>query len=118
MLAQISRLVQQRCGDILRVLDAAAAHPDVAAAAAESARRQRLGAEAILSQVESAGALAEGLALARATDIAVALMSSQVCQSLVTRSDWSSDEYQTWLAATLVATLLVPRGPVPADTTV
>ena len=44
----------------------------------------------------------------RATDIAVALMSAGIHDSLVGDSGWSPDDYQAWLKRALVAAVLRP----------
>jgi AcrR family transcriptional regulator len=107
LLARISRRVQERCGDLLKVLASADTDPDVAAATAEAARRHRIGTRAILSRIRRTGGLAAGLTLTRATDVVVALTGSEVCDNLVRRAGWTYDEYEDWLAASLV-TLLLP----------
>ena len=44
----------------------------------------------------------------RATDIAVALMSAGLHESLVVDSGWSHHDYEAWLRRTLVAAVLRP----------
>ena len=41
-----------------------------------------------------------------AADIATALMTDEVCDSLVSRAHWSYDEYEEWLSTTLTTLLL------------
>jgi hypothetical protein len=61
---------------------------------------------AILERVHAQGALADHLTLTRAADLAVALMTDDVCDALVDEAGWSYDEYEEWLAAILAAQLL------------
>jgi hypothetical protein len=84
----------------------AAVEPDIAATQREGHRRRRLGVLAILERVHAQGALADHLALTRAADLAVALMTDDVCDALVDEAGWSYDEYEEWLAAILAAQLL------------
>lgn len=106
LLARIARQIQERSGDVVRVLRSARGDPDIAATLAESVRRERLGVRAFIERVAAREALADGLTVDRATDVAVALMSPELCQSLVHQSSWSFDEYQDWLASMLRAALL------------
>jgi AcrR family transcriptional regulator len=108
LLARIARQVQQRCGDVLRVLRSARSDPDIAAVLAEADRRERLGVRAFTEQLATSGVLAVGLTADRATDIAVALMSPEMGERLVHQSGWSYHEYEEWLASTLSLTLLAP----------
>jgi AcrR family transcriptional regulator len=110
LIARITRQIRERCGDVLKVWrSGAAVEPDIAATQREGHRRRRLGVLAILERVHAQGALADHLTLTRAADLAVALMTDDVCDALVDEAGWSYDEYEEWLAATLAAQLL--RGP-------
>jgi AcrR family transcriptional regulator len=104
LLARAARQVRERCGDIVSILrSAAAADPDIAATEAEGARRNRLAVELAVERIRAGGRpVAE-----RAVDIAVALMSAGVHDSLVHESGWSHDDYERWLATTLVRAVLV-----------
>ena len=105
LLARASRQVRERCGDILTMLDSGAAvEPEIAATRAEGARRNRLGVEMVVERIRGTG---EGVD-PRATDIAVALMSAGIHDSLVVDSGWSHDDYEAWLKRTLVAAVLRP----------
>ncbi|GAA4523968.1 TetR/AcrR family transcriptional regulator [Amycolatopsis samaneae] len=103
LLAKASRQVRERCGDIVAMLDSGAAvDPDIAATRAEGARRNRLGVEMVVGRVRETG----GRLVPRATDIAVALMTGGIPDSLVREAGWSYDDYETWLAETLTTALL------------
>ncbi|QFU88222.1 TetR/AcrR family transcriptional regulator [Amycolatopsis sp. YIM 10] len=103
LLAKASRQVRERCGDIVAILSSGAAvDPDIAATEAEGARRNRLGVEMVIERIRSAGHRIEP----RAVDIAVALMSAGVHDSLVGAAGWSPDDYEDWLRKTLVSAVL------------
>ncbi|TCO54060.1 TetR/AcrR family transcriptional regulator [Actinocrispum wychmicini] len=103
LLATASRQIQERCGDILAIMGSGAAvDPDIAATQAEGARRNRLGVEMIIERVRGVG----GRVTPHAVDIAVALMSGGVHNSLVTDAGWSHDDYEAWLRHTLATTVL------------
>jgi AcrR family transcriptional regulator len=101
LLARISRRIREHCGDIMGILrSGAAVDADIAATMAEGFRRQRLGVEAVLEQ-----ALGDR-ATARTADVATALMSHDVYDTLVESSHWTFDEYETWLGDSLIRLLL------------
>lgn len=103
LLARASRQVRERCGDILAILNSgAAADPDIAATAAEGARRNRLGAEMVIDRIRHFGHQVHP----RAADIAIALTSDSVHDTLVTDAGWSHGEYEAWLAHILVTSVL------------
>ncbi|GAB2748341.1 TetR/AcrR family transcriptional regulator [Amycolatopsis magusensis] len=103
LLAKASRQVRDRCGDIVAILSSGAAvDPDIAATEAEGARRNRLGVELVIERIRAAGHRLDP----KATDIAVALMTAGVHDSLVGAAGWSPDDYEDWLKRTLVRVLL------------
>ncbi|MCO1658398.1 TetR/AcrR family transcriptional regulator [Pseudonocardia humida] len=103
LLARAARQVRERCGDIVAILaSGAAADPDIAATQAEGARRNRLAVELVVERIRASGRPVA----ARAADIAVALMSAGVHDSLVRESGWSHDDYEDWLARTLADAVL------------
>jgi len=112
LLAAITRRIRERCGDVIKVLrSGAAVDADIAATMAEGHRRRHLGTRTVIERVHAQGALAGHLTPERATEVAVALSTDDVCESLVEQSGWSYDEYQDWLTATLVTLLLArPAG--------
>ncbi|QWF81203.1 TetR/AcrR family transcriptional regulator [Amycolatopsis sp. CA-230715] len=106
LLARVSRQVRERCGDIVAILrSGAAVDPDIAASQAEGMRRNRLGVETVIDRIRAAGADVED----RAADIAVALMSGEVHENLVTDAGWSHDDYEDWLKRTLTASIIRGR---------
>ena len=103
LLARASRQVRERCGDIVAMLSSGAAvDPEIAATQAEGARRNRLGVEMMIERIASAGRRVDP----RAADIAVALMSGGVHDSLVEDAGWSHEDYEAWLAGTLETVVL------------
>jgi AcrR family transcriptional regulator len=105
LLARAARQVRERCGDVVAILrSGAATDPDIAATEAEGARRNRLGVEMVVDRIRAGGRPVRD----RAADVAVALMSAGVHDSLVRDSGWTHDEYERWLAGTLAAAVLAP----------
>ena len=103
LLARAARQVRERCGDIVAILrSGAAADPGIAATEAEGARRNRLAVELEVQRIRAGG----HPVAARAVDIAVALMSAGMHDSLVSESGWSHDEYQDWLTRALAGAVL------------
>ncbi|MFD1150418.1 TetR/AcrR family transcriptional regulator [Saccharothrix hoggarensis] len=110
LVARASRQVRERCGDIVAMLSSGAAvDPEIARSQAEGARRNRLGIEMVVDRIRAAG----HQVAPRAADVAVALTTTGVHDSLVVDSGWSHDDYEAWLRRTLVAAVLVtePNGP-------
>ncbi|ONI79724.1 TetR family transcriptional regulator [Actinosynnema sp. ALI-1.44] len=103
VLARITRQVRERCGDIVTILrSGAAVSPDIAATQAEGLRRHRLGVEMFLERIRAT----DRPVVPRAADIAVALTSVDVHDSLVVDAGWTYDDYEQWLTQTLVTALL------------
>jgi AcrR family transcriptional regulator len=115
--ARLRRQIRERCGDIIHVLrSGAAADTELAAALAEGMRRRRFGLQRIMERIASNEALKEGLSAQRATDIASAIVSDEVCDVLVEQGKWSFDDYESWVRSTL-ATLLLARSSTPDERT-
>ncbi|EFL26819.1 putative transcriptional regulator, TetR family [Streptomyces himastatinicus ATCC 53653] len=105
LLAKACRQARERCGDIATMLNTGAAvSPDIAATQAEGARRNRLGVERVIERVRATGCGVHP----KAVDIAVALMSAGVHDSLVLDADWAPEDYEAWLKDTLVTAVLLP----------
>jgi AcrR family transcriptional regulator len=112
LVAAITRRIRERCGDVIKVLrSGAAVDADIAATRAEGHRRRHLGTRLVIERVHAGGALAGHLTPERATEIAVALNTDDVCDALVDEAGWSYDEYQDWLTSSMVTLLLArPAG--------
>lgn len=96
-----------RVGPLLRVLDAAASsEPDLQRLQREHAETRRAGLGRFAALLESHGALRPGLTAERAADIIWTLCAQANYDALIRGRGWSKDEYEAWLASTLVAALL------------
>jgi len=75
-------------------------------ALAEMADRERLaGVTALVGHLDESGGLRPGLDRDRARDAIWTLISPDVYRMLVVERGWSLDDYERWLADTLVATI-------------
>ena len=106
--AMAVRRIHHGAADVFAALSAAASvDPDLGDLAAKADRNRRSGAKAIVRGVASLDALCPALDERTAVDIVWTLNSPDVFQMLVRRCGWSLDRYESWLAATLAAQLLV-----------
>ncbi len=109
LLTNLVRRVWERCGDIIDLLQAtAASQPDLAAALGEGMKRHRFGIEWTVQRIAEAGKLKQDLSIGRASDIVEAMLTRDVCITLVEQRGWSFDEYEAWVTATLLTLLLEP----------
>lgn len=106
----LTRQLNERCGDIVRVLlSAGPAEPDVAAAVADGMRRHQHGAASLGQRLASLRALAPGVSPEQAA-VAFSVMTSPASWQQLTRdAGWSFDDAQDWLTRSL-ATLLLAGG--------
>jgi AcrR family transcriptional regulator len=101
------RRILAGAGDMLRVLDAAAAaDANLAQLASETEHRRRLGARSVIKSVTEIGSLRPGLTTKRAIDILWLLNGPQVFHHLVRQARWTESHYQAWLAQTMIEQLL------------
>lgn len=108
--AAVSRIMDG-AGDVFAVVTAAAAtDPDMVELAATTEERRRAGAAAVIESVRSVGELRSGLDPERAVDVLWLLNSPAVFRHLVRQAGWSRDEYESWLAGTMVRELLDQEG--------
>ncbi len=109
--ANVSRQLNERCGDIMRAVYFAA-NADQAAAGiwAEGMQRHRRGTAHFARRLEALGALSPGLDEARAADVVDFLTSPQSYFHLVGDLGWSFDECEAWIADTM-RRLLLPEPP-------
>lgn len=107
---RLTRQLNERCGDIIRVLlSAESAEPDVARAYADGMRRHQQGADGLAGRLASLDALAEGVDAERAA-AAYALMTSPASwRQLTQEAGWSFDDAEDWLTRSL-STLIVRNG--------
>lgn len=106
----LTRVLNERCGDIIRVvISAEATDPDLAAAHADGMRRHREGAEGLGQRLAGLGALRPGTSADQAA-MAFALMTAPSSWLQLTEDGgWSWDEAESWLATSL-SRLLLRRG--------
>jgi AcrR family transcriptional regulator len=101
------RRIMDGAGDVFAVVAAAATiDPEVVELADVTEQRRRAGARSVIDSVRSIGTLRPGLTLQRAIDVLWLLNSPTVFAHLVRRAGWSLDQYQAWLADTMVNQLL------------
>jgi AcrR family transcriptional regulator len=99
----ITRQINERCEDLVRLVYAApAAEPDLFAVRDESMRRHRAGIHGLTMRLESLGALREGLPTAEAEDVIAAMLTPQVVRTFVFDLGWTFDRYEEWVLALLV----------------
>jgi AcrR family transcriptional regulator len=100
--------VYGRAGGLLRVLDEAATSiPDLAQLRERYAASRLEGMRQLAKQLAEQQTLGAGLSPQQAADILVTVCSRANYDSLVTERGWSPEDYQGWVADTLVRTLLV-----------
>jgi AcrR family transcriptional regulator len=103
----ITRQLNERCGDIVRVLlSAEPAEPDAAAAVAEGMRRHQQGANGISERLAGLRALRADITPQRAAAVFSVMTSPTSWRQLTQDAGWSYDEGELWLAASLGQLLL------------
>jgi len=112
LFAAIARRIHQRTTDIAEIVrGAATADPEIALL------RQKLGESRLQDNREVAeslarnGALAPGVTVEQATDLIWTLASADVYRMLVVDRGWSAEQYEEWLASTLVHSIIAPLQP-------
>jgi hypothetical protein len=85
---------------------AAAIAPEIAAAARQVESRRRANQALLVAFFREKGVLRGDLDADQATDIIWALTSYDMYRALVNEQHWPADQYQDWLAATLVESIL------------
>lgn len=105
-LAAFFRMVAGRVGPVWRLYrDAAAVDPEIAADHAELERERRRTLEGVLAGLDD-GHLRPGLARDAAVDTLLVLVSPTTYECLVSDRGYSLDEFEAWLADSLVSVLL------------
>lgn len=101
------RRIMDGAGDVFGVVAAAAStDPDAVELADGAEQRRHAGASSVIDAITSVGSLRSGLSRDRAVDVLWLLSSPAVFTHLVRRAGWTSDQYEAWLAETMVAQLL------------
>jgi len=109
----ISRNINERCADILRVIyDSAALEPEMKQVRDESRRRHRTGIAGIAGRLAALGALRPDLGAVAAADVIAALTDPNVARTFAEEYGWSWDRWHTWTVAALATLVLAPTGQV------
>ncbi|MBV9600686.1 MAG: TetR/AcrR family transcriptional regulator [Chloroflexi bacterium] len=107
---QLTRQVNERCGDVIRVLmSAELAEPEAAAAVADGMRRHAQGAATAAARLSSLRALQPQSTPERAAAVMAVMTAPATWRQLTQEAGWTFDETEAWLTASL-ATLLLKRG--------
>jgi AcrR family transcriptional regulator len=103
----LTRQLNERCGDLLRVLlSAAPSEPDAAAALADGMGRHQAGASYIAQRLAEMGVLPAGTTPERAGTAFAMMTSAASWQQLTHDAGWTFDEAEAWLAESLTQLLL------------
>jgi AcrR family transcriptional regulator len=107
----LTRQLNERCGDLIRVLlSAEPAEPDVAAVVAEGMRRHGQGATSVARQLGSVDALPVGMTAERAGTVFSMMTSPASWRQLTQSAGWTFDDGEAFLTDSITKLLLV-RGP-------
>lgn len=113
--ARLTRAFQERCGDIIGALFAAAAvEPDLAAAVAEGQRRHRDGARLTVARITELGGLRPDLDPERAAALIALATTHEAWRELRHAYHLSWDDAEELLDGMLSRAVLTPH-PAPAD---
>jgi AcrR family transcriptional regulator len=118
LVAAIARRVYDAERSELDLLRGAGAllSPDLAALDREHEQRRLTAQAATIDLLARSGRLRPDLDAATAGDIVWSLTGREMYRMLVADRGWASERYETWLAETLISSLLVP-GPDPEPAT-
>jgi AcrR family transcriptional regulator len=101
--------INQRIGDVYRVLvSAAGSDPDAAALLVAIQQQREAGQRQFARTLGRSGALRAGLAPRAAADIIYGLASPELYRLFVGDRGWTPTRYQSWLSRTLAEALLPP----------
>ena len=106
----LTRQLNERCGDLIRVLlSAEPAEPDAATAVADGMRRHQQGADGMAHRLGTLGALRSGISTQHAGTVFAMMTSSANWLQLTQNAGWSFDETEAWLTDSLSQLLLNPN---------
>jgi AcrR family transcriptional regulator len=106
----ITRQINERCGDVIRVLlTAEPSEPEVAIALAEGLRRHRRGMEELAGRLASMDALQPGTEPERAADVLSMMTAPASWRQLTHEAGWTFDDAEAWLTESLTKLLLARR---------
>jgi len=105
--ATLTRQINERCGDIIGALHAAAsADPDVATALEDGLGRHRDGTMRAAKKLGKLGALRDGLTVKQAGAVVSVVTAHGAYAELTRYHGWSWDECERWMAQTLTELVL------------
>lgn len=106
---RLTRQLNERCGDLIRILlSAEMSEPDVAAAVRDGMTRHQQGAAGLAAGLAALGAVPVGPAQQKAAT-AIALMTSPASwRQLTEGAGWTFDAAEEWLARSLIQLVLAP----------
>ena len=108
--ARLAREVYERVAPILQVVaHAATADPEIHDLWETNNAQRATVMERMTAALATKSTLREGLDVATATDITLALLSPELYHLLTARRGWTPDRWQDWTADALVTQLLPPR---------
>jgi AcrR family transcriptional regulator len=103
----ITRQLNERCGDLIRVLlSAEPAEPDVAAVVADGMRRHEQGARSLGRQLGSVGALPVEMTPERAAAVFSMMTSPASWRQFTQSAGWTFDDVEAWLTDSITKLLL------------
>lgn len=107
--AHLARVLNERCGDIIRaLLSAAASSPDLLPVLTEGRRVHREGCYAVAARLDSMGALAEHVDAAFAGAVLTTYTGPEAIERLTTEHGWEFDKVEAWLCHAMSRLLLRP----------
>jgi AcrR family transcriptional regulator len=114
---RLTRTFQERCGDIIGALFAAAgAEPDLAGAVTEGQRRHREGAHLTVERISALGGLHDGVGPERATALIALSTTHEAWRELIDAHCLTWEDAEAWLNEALGrAVLKRPGGASNAD---
>jgi AcrR family transcriptional regulator len=103
----ITRQLNERCGDLIRVLlSAEPAEPEVAAVVTDGMRRHEQGARSLGRQLGSVGALPVEMTPERAAAVFSMMTSPASWRQLTQSAGWTFDDGEAWLTDSITKLLL------------
>jgi AcrR family transcriptional regulator len=107
--ARVTRRLIERCGDLIRAVNAGAeVEPDLQPLAEEGGRRHREGAAAVAGRLQAMGALRPGLDVPAAATTIAAVTDFRMALILCDDNQMTLDQMEEWMAASLRSLLLSP----------
>jgi AcrR family transcriptional regulator len=106
----ITRQINERCGDLIRVLlSAEPSEPDVAVALAEGIRRHNKGMKELATRLDAMEAFQPGITTEHAADVLSMMTAPASWRQLTQDAGWTFDDAEAWLTQSLAKLLLARR---------